>query len=183
MLNLLKIEGKMLRRKRKMENLTTVAVAKAVSDKTKNYKAARGALEAGSHAINTTVKLVGSIEIAEDTNKTSTCSLLNEDFLALVLHHAGVTRKSAAAAIEKVAAECLEGWTGSKEDKKAAKEVRAEAVAKFDPNGEIKAIFAGIKDRLPRTPVKGSVKFVGEVIEIEEEVEEIKPALSIVRVA
>ena len=132
----------------------------------RDAKAARKELEVGEHNVNATVKLQGTLTVAEDQEIAPTASLLNLEFLSLVLHHAGVTREAAAKAIEEVAGEYLVDWTGSKEDKKAAKAARKERVAAIDPEGKFKAVVDSFKEKLPKVPRAGKVVFKGEVVEV-----------------
>jgi hypothetical protein len=149
-----------------MKNETMIAVNKLVSNRSKDYKEARAQLEPGEYDIDTTVRVKGKIKVSPDTLGTPTSSLLNQDFLALVLHHAGITRDSAVKILDKVASDYLSGWTGSDEDKKKAKEARKEAVSKFDPDGKIKEVFDNFKASLPVIPSKGKIKWKGSVEEI-----------------
>lgn len=150
-----------------MNSTTTMAISRAISGTSKDAKAARETLTVGEHEVNVVVHLQGKLKVEEDQEIASTASLLSEDFLALVLHHAGITREHALKVIEDVAGNYLADWTGSKEDKKAAKAARAAKVAEFDPEGRMSAVFDAFKARLPKTPRKGAVSFVGKVEEME----------------
>jgi len=149
-----------------MDTLTTLAITKALSASSKTVKNARSAVSTGEHAVCATVKLEGVLKVQEDQEITPTASLLNLEFLALVLHCAGVTRESAVRAIEAVSSEYLVDWTGSKEDKKAAKAARKARVEEFDPEGKLSAIFDTFKNSLPKIPRAGKVTFKGDVEEI-----------------
>jgi len=149
-----------------MNDLTTMAISKAVSGTSKAAKDARNALTVGEHRVSATVRLDGVLRVEADQEITPTASLLNEDFLALVLHHAGITREAAARAIEAVASDYLVDWTGSKEDKAAAKAARKAKVASFDPEGKLATFFEGFKSRLPKVPRAGKVEFKGVVEEL-----------------
>lgn len=151
----------------RMKNATTIALTKVVSGRSKNAKDAREALEPGEYAVDTTVHITGTMKVGDDHDIAPTASLLNQDFLALVLHHAGITRKAAVEAIEKVADDYLIDWTGSEEDKEAAKTARKAKVAEFDPEGNIASLISGFKNSLPRIPSKGKVTWKGTVAEIE----------------
>jgi len=152
-----------------MENATTIAVTKGV--KAKIAKEARGNMNPGSYDVDTTVRIKGTLKVGEDRDIAATASILNKEFLVLVLHNAGITRKAAARVIEEVAGDYLTNWTGSDEDKDAAKAARKAKVAEFDPEGKIAAIFDGFKDTLPRIPSKGKVTWKGNVEEITNSVE------------
>jgi len=149
-----------------MKNATTIAITKVVSGRSKAAKEARKALEPGEYDIDTTVHITGTLKVGEDHTIAPTASLLNQEFLALVLHHAGITRDAAANVIKKVADDYLVNWTGSDEDKASAKEERKALVAAFDPEGKIEGIFAEFKDTLPQIPSKGKVTWKGNAEEV-----------------
>lgn len=149
-----------------MNSITTIAISKAISASAKATKEARKALDAGTYNVKTTVELEGTLVVGEDEEATATASLLNEEFLALVLHHSGITKQAALNAIQKVADEYLVNWTGSDADKKAAKEARKELVAKYDPEGNVKKTIDSVKKRLPKIKKAGKVKFNGQVTEV-----------------
>lgn len=149
-----------------MEALTTMALSKAVNTKSKEAKAARAEMSVGSHNVDVTVRLKGVVTVGSDTSKASTNTLLNQEFLQLVLYNAGVTRNAAIEIVSRVAEEYMMCWDGSEEGKKEAKKTRQAVVKQFDPEGKIAAIFNKAKDRLPRTHVKGAVKFKGTVEEV-----------------
>ena len=148
-----------------LNSVEKMAVSKVL--KSKDVKIARDELLPGKYEVNTMVMISGHLAVGEDTEKTSTCSLLNEEFLSLVLHHCGVTRAKAASVIKDVASEYMKDWTGSKEDKKASNAARKERVAEFDPEGKISSIFEEVKASVPKTRVRGSVKFSGEISKIQ----------------
>lgn len=141
-----------------MKNVTEMALAKV---KTKPAKMA-----AGRHEVNTVVRLTGEIVVAEDQQIAPTASLMSVDFLLLTLKAAGVTREHAMKVIEEVAGEYLVDWTGTKEDKKAAKKARKDAVLAFDPDNKGKEVFDKFKAGLPTIPRNGAVKFEGTAQEV-----------------
>jgi hypothetical protein len=145
------------------KDLVTMALSKAISPSSKIAKEARAALTPGVHSVNEMVRLTGDLVVSEDGERSPTSSLLSVDFMLMVLHRCGVTRDSAMSVISEIAEEYLVDWTGSKEDKKKAKEARKKALAEYDPNGKGKAIFEDFKGKLPKTPTKGAVKFEGTV--------------------
>ena|GEM_PF-5555287 len=151
----------------KMKNATTIAITKLVSGRSKVAKEAREALNPGEYEIDTTVHITGTMKIGEAHEIAPTASILNADFLTMVLHHAGITRDAATKLIEKVASDYLVDWTGSDEDKEEAKAARKAKVEEIDPDGKIKAIFSEFKNSLPRIPSKGKVTWKGNVSEIE----------------
>lgn len=148
-----------------MKPEVTIAITKAVA--TKAASEAREALVPGEYVVDALVRVSGTVSVGEDTEKTATGSLLSEAFLVAVLKACGCTRDAAAAAIERTAREYLVDWTGSAADKKAAKKAREALVAEYDPDGSITAIFDGVKASVPKTPVRGAVKFAGAVEAIE----------------
>ena len=139
-----------------MNSATKIAICNAIDSKVK--KAARADLTAGEYEVDQVVHVQGTVTIGEDTERTSTSSLINEEFLTLVLKMSGCTRDRAAEIIETVSTEILDGWKG---DKKAAKATRKAAVEAYDPDGTIKAMFDKVKESVPKTPTKGKVKFKG----------------------
>lgn len=149
-----------------MKDITTIAVSKAVSGKTKAAKAARSALTVGTHPVSTMVHFDGTLTVEDDQMIAATASLMNEDFLSLVLHHAGITRESALKAIEAVAGDYLVDWKGSDEDKKAAKAARKAKLEQLDPDGKLSGIFSTFKASLPKIPRAGKVTFKGAVTEV-----------------
>jgi hypothetical protein len=153
--------GKMPRGRYEMKNFETLALSKAVKDKA--AKTARKELKPGEYTVDMNVHLTGVLKINEDTSKVPTSTLLNQEFFALVLHHAGVTREAAVKVINEVASDYLADWTDKERDGKAAKAARKEKVEEFDPEGKIKAVFDGVKAKIPKTPVAGSASFAGEV--------------------
>lgn len=162
-----------------MKELITMAISKAVSPQSKVAKNARAALEPGRHGVNELVRLTGELVVHEDGDRASTASLMSPDFLMLVLHRCGVTRESAMSVISEVATEYLKDWTGSKEDKKAAKAARKAALEEYDPSGKGQAVFDEWKARIPRTPTKGAVKFEG-TIEVVKVTKQQQPVLEVV---
>ena len=153
-----------------MNALQQIAISKAVKDT--KAKAARKELTVGTHDIDMTVHISGTVVVKEDTMQKATASVLSEDNLLLILKAAGVTRKAAMNAIESVASDYLVGWTGTEADKKRAANARKEALYSYDPDGSMKNIFSDIKDRLPKIKRSGSVSFKGSVDEVSSNVEE-----------
>jgi hypothetical protein len=150
---------------KRLKSAEAVALAKAVASK--EAQAARQRLRPGSHKVDVTVHISGDLRVAEDTEKASTSAFLSEDVLLLALHYAGCTREAALRIVEQLTTDAMRGWTGSEDDKKAAKEARQAAVAEFDIEGAMRERFAELKRRAPRTPVAGGVQFKGEVEVVE----------------
>ena len=150
-----------------LRNTTMVALGKAASSQTKVGKAARGALKVGSYKVNDTVQITGEITVKEDTEARSTSSILNVEFMLMVLKASGATREASVKAIEAVADDYLQNWIGDGIDKKEAKKARQAKLAKYDPEGKAMAAWDAMIDRLPLTPKKGACSFKGEIKAIE----------------
>lgn len=148
-----------------MKDATTIAVSKAIKSN-KETKAARSNLTVGQHPISTMVHLDGTLTVEADQEITPTASLMNEEFLFTVLHCAGVTRESALKAIKEVAGTYLIDWTGSSDDKKAAKAERKAKLETIDPQGKMADVFSKFKAGLPKIPRAGKVTFKGAVSEV-----------------
>ncbi len=146
-----------------MDDQTTIAISKAINSK--DAKEARADLEPGTYNVDTTVRIVGEMTVAEDGSQNAKSNLLTEEFMVLVLNHAGITRDHAVKVISSLAKESMVGWDGTKEVKKAAKKARVAKVAEYDPEGKIAGVFKGIIADLPRVDKKGAVKFTGSVTE------------------
>lgn len=149
-----------------MKDLTRIATSKVISTKKNDYKEARKSLKPGDYDVDTTVRITGRIRVAEDLDSAATASLLNKEFVILLLHHAGVTREASVRLIENLADDYLSEWTSSKEDKDNAKKLRKSKIAEIDPEGKIASIFDGLKDRIPRIRKSGPVTWKGTVEEI-----------------
>ena len=145
-----------------MDAITKTAIAKIIKDK--ELKADRKELKVGIHQVSGVFRIEGELTVAEDQEIAATASLLNKEFLALVLHHAGITREHAKKVISKVANGYLSNWKGTDEDKKAAKEAREAAVAEYDPEGDLASVFSDFANELPKVPRTGAVKFKGAVV-------------------
>jgi hypothetical protein len=141
-----------------MDNASIIALSKAIKDK--DAKEARASLTPGEHLVDVTVRISGALEIAPDTEKASTSSLLSEEFLIIALKMSGCTRERACEIIADLAKQGVNG------DAKANKANRQALVEEYDPEGRISAIFADVKNSLPKTKVAGAAKFKGEVVEI-----------------
>ena len=149
-----------------MNNVTTMAISKAISASTKVAKEARNTLTVGSHPVHAMVNLDGVLNVEADQEITPTASILNEEFLITVLHCAGITREAALKAVKEVADTYLVDWQGTKDDKKAAKAARKAKVEQIDPEGKLSDIFTAFKASLPKIPRAGKVTFKGDVSEV-----------------
>jgi hypothetical protein len=141
-----------------MKNANVVALSKAIKEA--EVKAARAALTPGEHEVDICIRLTGTLDIAPDTEKASTSSLLSEEFLIIALKMSGCTRERACEIIADLAKQGVNG------DAKANKANRQALVEEYDPEGRISAIFADVKNSLPKTKVSGAAKFKGDVIEV-----------------
>lgn len=143
------------------------AINKSFSSTAKQTKDALKSLKSKkSYPVDTVVRLRGDVTVGEDSEKAATVSLLNIDFLLLVLKRAGVTRDSAMSVIADVAWEYLKDWKGTDADKERAKVARENAVKEYDPEGKGKAVLKKFTASLPKIPTKGTIKFDGIIEEI-----------------
>ncbi len=142
-----------------MNDATKIAIANAINAKDK--KAARAGLSSGTYEVDEVVHVSGTVKVLEDTSRSST--IINEEFLLLVLKMSGCTRDRSAEIIETVSTKILEG---EKLNKREAKKARKEEVEKFDADGSIRAMLDKIKETIPRTPVKGKVEFDGDCVPV-----------------
>jgi len=126
-----------------------LAITKVID--TKDAKIAREDVKAGSYNVNMDVHIEGQVVVGKDSLMKSTSNTLSINNLILVLHYAGVTRKSAIKAIK----EAFDG-------KKSAKELET-----YDA---IKDMFKEMADNLPLKTRKGTVKFTGAVEAIQQPV-------------
>lgn len=150
------------------------AINKSFSSSTKQTKDAMKSLKSdNSYPVDTVIRLRGDVIVGKDSETSPTASLLNVDFLLLVLKRAGVTRDSAMSLISDVAGEYLKDWKGTEKDKKRAKEAREKAIAEYDPEGKGKDVFKKFTESLPKIPKRGTIKFDGVVEEIAVNLEEI----------
>jgi hypothetical protein len=143
-----------------MNTVTKIALSKGIK-LAKEDKAIEG-----RHHVSALVRIEGDIVVGKDSDRASTASLLTTEFFAMILHASGITREAAMAKVSEVAEVYLKGWTGTDEEKAAAKKLREEALAMYDFNGKCKDMLAEAVKKLPRTPVSGSVKFEGEISEV-----------------
>jgi hypothetical protein len=109
---------------------------------------AKGALVPGSHEVDFTIRVSGSLTKGEDTVKKPTSSIPWLTTLALFVHRSGIQRDLAMAILRDTMTEALNL------DKDAERELlRVSGVA------DAKELFeAEVTSKLPRTPVQGAVK-------------------------
>ena len=84
-----------------MNATETIALNNLVA--TAAAKAAREALEVGTHQVDITVRVTGSLNVAKDTEKTPTVSIPVKEVLALFVARSGCTREASL----KLLRECL----------------------------------------------------------------------------
>jgi hypothetical protein len=135
-------------------NLTSIealALSKALAEK--DAKEARTNINPGKHAVDLTVRIVGTFNVAEDTDKAPTCSIPLRAVLAELLHTTGAVREAAERALCKVTTDAINGIAPDPERQAV---VDAWEAAHLQP----------VIDKLPRTPVKGKVttKLTVEVV-------------------
>jgi len=138
-----------------------MALTKSVGGKAAD--AAREALAPGEYMVDAAVQLQGVLVVGEDTTKTATSSILNQAFVALCLHHAGITREGIATIMQRVAADYLAGWVGSPADREVAETKRAQLIADLGLEDQLAMIQQMVAAQLPPIPVRGRVSFKGSV--------------------
>lgn len=149
-----------------MNQINTIALAKAVAEKT--TKAAREGLAVGTHEIDMTVRIHGTMTVAEDTSKVPTVSIPMKETLALFIKYSGITAQHATALLTRAMTEALaandEGEQGT-EGKGAI--LAALPILESTMANVVKPML----ESLPKTPVKGAVKtkfniteMVGELV-------------------
>lgn len=128
-----------------MNATQTIALNNALD--TKVAKAAREAVEPGSFDVDFMVRVTGTINVAEDTEKTPTVSIPVKEVLALFVARSGCTREASI----KLLRECL---TDALKDGVKGEGAIEGAV---DIDEVFKAEVAALTASLPKTPVKGKV--------------------------
>lgn len=137
-----------------MTHATTLAISKAIAKKTADE--ARENLAPGTYQIDQTVRVTGTLTVAEDTEKTPTVSIPFKDVLVLFVQRAGITREASLELLRTCVTEALKKSDGG-------------AAGCLDEHleGVFSAAVADMLATLPKTPVKGAVKsklVVSEVI-------------------
>ena len=110
----------------------------------------------GDYSVNAVIQVEGTFSKGAPTEKKPTCKLLSLDTLALVLHDCGVTGPAAQSALLKAFTLVLAGDSTAKAAIKAARKSLdlASVKDKFDTE---------VISKLPKTPVRGSIKGVASV--------------------
>lgn len=120
----------------------TTALTKAAAD------AAREGLTVGTHEVDVTVRVTGTVSVAEDTEKTPTVSIPVKEVLALFVARSGCTREASLALLRECLTDALsKGVSGTG---------AVEAAADIDE--VFRAEVAALTSALPKTPVRGAVK-------------------------
>lgn len=149
-----------------MKNLTNIEKVALKAIKDKDAKEARENIFPGEYNVNFTVSVSGKVKVADDTEATPTASLMSVEFLLLALHYAGADNKKAMSAINKVSKKYLIDWSGTEEEKKAAKAAREKKIKSIDPYGKTMEIFDKFKNKLPKIPRAGRVSIKDVTLEV-----------------
>lgn len=129
-----------------LSDLTTLAISRAVNAKAD--KTARDGVLAGTYHIDVTVRVRGTLAVAEDTDKTPTVSIPMKEVLALFIARSGCTREHSLNLLRECMTEVLQhGATG-----------QGAVAAAADIAAEHKRAVAEMLESLPRTFVAGAVK-------------------------
>lgn len=103
------------------------------------------------------VHIKGVLSISEDTEKTPTVSIPLKEVLALFIARSGATRESSISLLRECLADALKGGTKGEGAVAAAAEIDA----------AFKEEVAALTASLPKTPVKGAVRWKGEAEVVE----------------
>ena len=129
-----------------LNDLTTLALARAVSNKAD--AAAREGVGPGTYDIDITVRVRGTLAVAEDTDKTPTVSIPMKEVLALFIARSGCTREHSLNLLRECMTEVLHhGATG-----------QGAVAAAADIAAEHQRAVSEMLKTLPRTFVAGAVK-------------------------
>lgn len=129
-----------------LNDLTALAISRAIS--AKEASAAREGITAGTYDVDLTVRVKGTIEVSEDTDRPPTTSIPVKEVLALFLARSGCTREHSIALLRECLTDAL------RDDVRGQGAIEAAA----DIDREFKKAVAEITNSLPRNPVKGAVK-------------------------
>jgi hypothetical protein len=130
----------------RLDCLTALALSRAVNKKADDL--AREGVVAGTYDIDMTVRLVGSVVVAEDTDKKPTVSIPLKEVLALFVARSGCTREASVKLLRECMTDALlHGVTGE-----------GAVAAAADIAKEYKAVVEDMLAGLPRTFVAGAVK-------------------------
>jgi hypothetical protein len=115
----------------------------------------RDSLEPGTYEVDEEVTLTakGWVTVGEDTTKASTSSIPLLPALALVVKRLGAQRERALTLLREVVTEAME----------MDESARAHLLEETGVGDAMELVKREVVAKLPRTPVRGSVKFVGEI--------------------
>lgn len=129
-----------------LTDLTTLALSRAVSSK--EDKVAREGVAPGTYDVDVTVRVRGTLAVAEDTDKTPTVSIPMKEVLALFVARSGCTREASVKLLRECMTEALlHGVKGE-----------GAVAAAADIAKEHKKVVEEMLESLPRTFVAGAVK-------------------------
>lgn len=149
-----------------MNNVTQIALTKAVNDKA--AKIARSGLSVGRHEVDFTVRVSGTLNVSEDTDKVPTVSIPMKETLALFIRYSGITGPHAMALLKRAMTDAL---AANEDGEQSSQGVGAIAEALPIIEETMRTIIEPMLADLPRTPVKGMVKASLQVTEVGELVE------------
>ena len=130
----------------RLDCLTALALSRAVNKKADDL--AREGVVAGTYDVDMTVRLVGTVEVLEDTDKKPTVSIPMKEVLALFVARSGCTREASVKLLRECMTDALRhGVTGAGAVEAAA-----------DIAQEHKKVANDMLATLPRTFVAGAVK-------------------------
>jgi hypothetical protein len=144
-----------------MNNKTIIALSKAVGKR--QIDAARPSLTVGTHEVDFTVRVRGSLTVSEDTDKVPTVSIPMKETLALFIAYSGITGPHAANLLRRAMTDALAVKEDGEQNHRGVGAIR-EALPKIE---EIERdVVAPLLLTLPRTPVNGMVRANLDVTEI-----------------
>jgi hypothetical protein len=144
-----------------MDNKTIIALTKAVSDR--QAKAARPSLTVGTHEVDFTVRVRGSLTVSEDTDKTPTVSIPMKETLALFIAYSGITGQHAKNLLTRAMTDALAIQADGEQNHNGVGAIR-DALPKI---AEIERdVVAPMLASLPRTKVNGMVRANLDVTEV-----------------
>lgn len=144
--------------------LHLMALVKAVAKKAAD--AARDQLTVGRHEVDLTVRLVGHLQVFEDTEKTPTVSIPMKETLALFVKYSGITGPHAMNVLRRAMTEALAAndETDGEQNTKGTGAL-ADALPFID---EVMAtVVEPMLASLPKTPVKGQCRAYLDVAEVD----------------
>lgn len=131
-----------------MNSLELVALTKAISDKSSTYKEARNELAPGTHEVDFTARIQGSIIVGEDEEYTPTTSISLIGAMCLAVRRMGIQRGPFLDTMKEV---CTEAMQADEETRKALMEELG--VKEFE--AEFKS---RLTTQLPKATRKGKIK-------------------------